>query len=709
MSVMAGFDFVLELSNAALLDLIKANLKIQGTPANPPFEVTVPISAGSVTGNGHIIVNKLLLDLNANDTVTLTLLFNNGSVIATSPMALTISALDGNIKITAPLRLASGTGANQRTLGVDLSTATVAVNFSQNAQSKITFALAGTPITLQMVNSLVVQALTTFVHNLGAVTFPLGFKVVSGKEGTLSPGLQFEKLEAHCIPNTSRAKQALGVFGILILANHAKGKHALKTATAIPAGRDVCISISPEAFHKKVLCPELAKKLLPAEYQKDPAAAIAKLPTTCGASGSISYQGVQVTSITSSFAQGHINLDGTVEKSGFCYEADGSFHGEITLTTDGTKLKPKLKVDEPDVDVSIPWYCWLAAAVISFAIGGVIGSIVGIIAVAIVDAIVNAVADSLFGSSALPGLKPAPLGGISGASFDTVSIAPAGLTVGGKVDVKLPTPATRSVAVKGSVVTVKSKVLSTGTFHNTFCVVGDFPYTEKSQSQVGTYQVIPTLMGRPLKLTWGISAGNVGPLGAPTVVSSRVTLTGTKGTVTIPKVASQFPFPLPDGTIVKQDVHIGYEISGNSVKLTNVPKEGNYYFWLHVRAEDPLGNVCEATKQGRFQGDAVAIGNDFDRKMADCLDRLNQKLKALSFQANERLTRYGFPPVNYPAPREMLAFVNSILSSEVPEADVILAYTRLVHGPSFFRAFASPEAMEEELGLAEVTLEFKVQ
>ncbi len=49
------------------------------------------------------------------------------------------------------------------------------------------------------------------------------------------------------------------------------------------------------------------------------------------------------------------------------------------------------------------------------------------------------------------------------------------------------------------------------------------------------------------------------------------------------------------------------------------------------------------------------------------------------------------------------------LSSEVPEADAILAYTRLVHGPSFFRAFASPEAMEEELGLAEVTLEFRVQ
>jgi hypothetical protein len=711
MSMLADFDFVLELSNTALLNLIKGNLQIQGTSANPPFEVTVPVSDEGIASNGHIIVDEMLLDMNPDDTITLTLLFSNSSIHATSPLELMISTLDGNIEITAPLQLVAGPSINEQILNLDLATAAVGVNFSQNAQNEINTSLAGTLIPPQTVHNLISQAIQTFVNGVGSVPFPLGFRIAPGEEGTLSPKLQFERLEAHCIPNATRAKQTLGLFGILILANHAKGNHSLKAETAIPAGRDVAICISPETCHKKMLCPGLAKKLLPDDYKQDPATATAKLPTTCGTLGSIAYKDAKVTSITSSFAQGHIDLRGTVKKSGFCYEAEGNFHAVVTLSTDGTQLKPQVKVEEPDVDVDIPWYCWLATLGVGAAIGGVVGAIAGIIAMAIVDAIVNAIADSIFGASAFNSLQPAAtsIGNISGASFNTTSTTPEGLVIGGLLYITLPAAATRSIVIEGAVTTSKSKDLGSGTFHaDQLCALGEFPYTEKSQNEVGTYHAAPTLLGRPLDLTWEISAGNWGPLSVSSE-SARYALVGTKGTATIPNVETDLPFPLPNGTRVTQDVHIGYEIAGDGIMLTNVPYESNYYFWLHVRAQDPLGHICVATEQGRFQGHAVNIGNDFDRKVADCLAYINAKMNEKAFRARKPLTRFGMIPGSQIGHTELLEHIESILRSEVPEADAILSYARLIHGPAYHSACASVEATREVLGLANVTLEFSRQ
>ena len=56
MSKMAGFDLVIELSNDAVLDLIKGNWVIGTTLANPPFEVLMPISEAGLTATAHLIL-----------------------------------------------------------------------------------------------------------------------------------------------------------------------------------------------------------------------------------------------------------------------------------------------------------------------------------------------------------------------------------------------------------------------------------------------------------------------------------------------------------------------------------------------------------------------------------------------------------------------------------------------------------------------------
>ena len=65
------------------------------------------------------------------------------------------------------------------------------------------------------------------------------------------------------------------------------------------------------------------------------------------------------------------------------------------------------------------------------------------------------------------------------------------------------------------------------------------------------------------------------------------------GTATIPNVKTQYPFPLPDGTYVAQSIDVGYEIFGANIHLTNIPKEGNYYFWLHVKVTEPDRADCD--------------------------------------------------------------------------------------------------------------------
>lgn len=687
MSLMAGFDFLTELSNTAVLKLIKGNLTIQGKLANPPFEINIPISTSSVNGSAHIIVTDLQLALNADDTITLTLLFKNTSVHVTSPLTFIISALDGKFAIKTSILLTKSSTPNQMVLAVNLQTATGSIDFTSNAQTKISNAFKGTPLNLSLFTGFATQAFTQFIQNLGFQTFPLGFNVMSGTNGSLSPSLQFEKLEVHCISNSDQNKQALGLFGILLVANHSKGDHTKKKATAITANHDVCMSISPETFHSLLFCPAVAKELVPNDFKKNPATAISKLPTTCGSSGGVQKSGVTVTNLSDSFANGHIDINGSLQKSGFCYEADGSFHGTITLSVSGATLTPTLVLDTPKVSISIDWYCWLAAGAILGTLGIVITAIVNSVA----NTIINDLAQSALQDALGKGLSGIGLGGISGVSFDNISITSEGLTINGNVNIQLPAPSSIDLKLKGSVTTSLSTVIKKGTFHNTFCAIGDYPYEILAQAQVGTYEAMPTLLGKPLSLEWQISAGSINQLGVKTAWSKKVSMPSKSGTAKIPTVETYYPQPLPNGTPVTQTVEVGYSISGNTITLTNRSTDGNYYFWLDVKAKDPVGNQKEATIQGRFEGYYAKIGGDFHNKMAKCLDLLNKKFKTMTFAAHKPELR-DWVPINYPRPDELVSYIEAILDSNVAEADEILTYTKLLHGNSYYRALGSLEA-----------------
>jgi hypothetical protein len=111
---------------------------------------------------------------------------------------------------------------------------------------------------------------------------------------------------------------------------------------------------------------------------------------------------------------GGIDINGSGSMSGFCYSATFTFMGTLTFACDPVNgvtasLASPLAVS---ANASIPWYCWLAAAVvlglIAGALGGwIVGLIVGVIT-AIVLASINPGLPNLPSISNIPGLFTGP-------------------------------------------------------------------------------------------------------------------------------------------------------------------------------------------------------------------------------------------------------------------------------------------------------------
>jgi hypothetical protein len=85
--------------------------------------------------------------------------------------------------------------------------------------------------------------------------------------------------------------------------------------------------------------------------------------------------GVSLTALSVSLDDGFIRVSAAVSKSGFCYTATGTVGAKIMIEVSGGHLLVDAQVDDPKLDIDIPWYCWVAAVVVGGAILGIVGAV----------------------------------------------------------------------------------------------------------------------------------------------------------------------------------------------------------------------------------------------------------------------------------------------------------------------------------------------
>ncbi|MNU25631.1 hypothetical protein D3C71_139810 [compost metagenome] len=135
-------------------------------------------------------------------------------------------------------------------------------------------------------------------------------------------------------------------------------------------------------------------------------------------------EGVRLTNLSVRPADDHIVLTGRVAKSGFCYEASGSFTARIRVAIVGGELRVSFETDNPDIDLDIPWYCWIGAAVLGALLGGVIFGVTGTIVGAIIVPLLLWIAQSVIESTIenITGQVTDSINGIDDISIQLVGI-----------------------------------------------------------------------------------------------------------------------------------------------------------------------------------------------------------------------------------------------------------------------------------------------
>jgi hypothetical protein len=330
MSLLAGYDIVIELSNELVRELVITNLRLSGAKAAPPFEFSVPFKAepgNASAGAFHLNVNAIEVDLQTTRPTTIQIFFADAS--AETPIG-TISSLDGCIEVPVyfPYIL---TKNNEAYISLDLSGIEPwRIAFTSESRQHAESQLHGTALSYSHFEASCQETLAEFIQKQGLLLIPTGLTIVS-EQGEVSP-LKFHELEAHGVGPAEKAQQALGLFGTLFIDHSYDGTASFKTRSAIPTGLQVTLSISSDVFRRLVFCDSVAEVL---------GCTIDDLPTACGGGNQNTYanSGCMLSSIEAALEDNYVAFCGAV-KSKF---GDVKFQSSIVLAISDGKVVSSVK------------------------------------------------------------------------------------------------------------------------------------------------------------------------------------------------------------------------------------------------------------------------------------------------------------------------------------------------------------------------------
>lgn len=711
MTILAGYDLVLELRREALLRALQAKVRIQDQFLIPPFELNAPFSINEIAGNLQLLINGLDLHLLAGtDRIALVMTFSNSNISTEkSPLVDegSVALLSGVLRIETPLHLrdrrTEGQAATTKRVTVALDVSATHIEFDASSRERITAEIDGL-MTWDDFQRRGDENATAFVWSFGAIEVGDGFSVLEGVDGSIGP-LRFERLDTlRCV-----TEEVVVLFGNLLLENHNNGDSARKTYIAV--GRDaqknrdyeICLAISASAFRALQFCPDVFMDISHREDMPDRAFVTQHMPGCCGSAESIrTDDDVDVVELCDTFEVGWIRIDGRFRKSGFCYEASGGFQGQVGMrvVTEAPPGQPPVRqlrttvtYSPPTVDAHVDWYCKAAAALLGGTLWSpVIGATLAAVADSIATVVARIFADPPPGNerTGIPGGLPREV------SLGDAQIDPEGFLMQCIWDISRPylgdekKPSVR--LIEGPMDNTLWDIPKIGRFHysSVYCGDGDFSYSAVRQNQRHSFTAVTRLLARPVQFEFWLEVyeGFWGRESSPQLISS-VQLTGASGSVVLP-VNTHYPLPMPDGIeVTRHNATIEFtRTNASSVTFSNDPADGNYRCSLRVRAQDATGQVVEDWAGMIFEGVAVEPDHAYKQHIFAC------QLRAAKDAARTLPTEAFDLPIlgPFPDPRVVVEAMRSALASNHPLKKEMVGTLQASLG-SKYRSFLSDPSL----------------
>jgi hypothetical protein len=587
-TVLAGYDVVIELSQAVVQELVLSGIRLDGQSLRPATEIErtmmVSVGAGTIGAKFHALIRAVAVDVGSPagaNGVTLAVDFHDAS-IEVGPLA--ACKLEGQITVDVPLAFA---GAVRRIVA-DLPQANATVTFSTAATGRLTSAFG--PFANQIGTAMRTQ-LEAFIRAMGPAALGPAFAVDGSQPGTLGPPPRFTAADLVCLYSTDRSQQRLCLLAMVRQAP--AGDPATKT-DGLPPGCAVAVHASPSVVHS-LICDSLAGFLG------------ATPPGSCGGSP-VSFGGATIDDVTDALVDGAIDVRVSATSGGFCYTASGTIPLTFTPTVANGRLSFTVTQGTIRARVDVPWYCTVVAFVVN-----ILGGVAVLLGDALADSTAVRMATTLARSLPQQVAFPASTAAVPGIASElrVAQVTPGGLTLASAITVPSQYPPTPFVGISTRSLIVKSETVAENDGES---ICGDevrIHAVEQRRWYETQVAVQSRLHGRPLEVRWDLECPDTGDV---------VSLTGTGGVVDLSVDATYGT--LLSTTVVRRRAQVTWSTGphGTVLNLRNDPADGSFLLDAKARVTNCSATLqTERTARLGFQGHVTEVTAPGLRQ---CLDRV---------------------------------------------------------------------------------------
>ena len=478
------------------------------------------------------------------------------------------------------------------------------------------------PLSIDQFNDLAKQLLTNYVRARELVVLKQFFVMPFGGDGHIDimGNLTFNHIDAHTF-----AGQSIVIYLFMFEASVGGPDQKTETALRLPGG-DAVLAISQRAFDMFFYGQSLMK-----QFDKK---TIADLPPPIGSNTSLEQNGVTIDSLGDRFSDGSLTLFGRFSKSVVCADGTGSFETPVTFTVDPTQtvLIPHHPPIIATVEISAEWWCTLIGVLTGGYFSGVIGAIVGGL---LVDVLTTELAALVVESKSrvsvggptpitpVPIVPGSKLAGemISREAFSIFQSLPPSTGIGQVKGFSIDASQELASGQEGADLTYHWDCASVSSrFSCDDCPSRDFSLNETLGSRRWTLKIIPSILARPLQVSWTVIALSTNPLRV--IFTDKVPISGSQGSLTA-LTRSHFPLPLPNGlwldrVSARLDYVVEHGVSDN-LTLTGRPDDGNFTILVAVTVLDNVGSSFSHSILCDFRQHEIQTGIVFDNYFKQCL------------------------------------------------------------------------------------------